>query len=179
MSWSLVRITFFDVSRMLVINCLSFSVRISLKISMIVLTTTNDWVIPSYVTVGILDVITYLVWRVLVDGYTTWMSADSTWWVILKVNQTMWILICLSLEMLDLIVNVGFIILNIIYTIWGWVSPNDSCPLEELVQKLKFFKGFVKYSDLIFMSARIGLMLLVRFLCCRYTTEIKSTTESV
>ena len=29
MSWSLVRITFFDVSRMLVINCLSFSVRIS------------------------------------------------------------------------------------------------------------------------------------------------------
>ena len=81
--------------------------------------------------------------------------------------------------MLDSIVNVGFIILNIVYTIWGWVSPNDTCPLEEVVQKLKFFKGSVKYSDLIFVPARIGLMPLVRFLCCRHTTEIKSTAESV
>ena len=81
--------------------------------------------------------------------------------------------------MLDSIVNVGFIILNIVYTIWGWVSPNDSDTLEEVVQKLEFFKRFVKYSDLIFVPTRIGLMLLVRFLCCRHTTEIKSTAESV
>ena len=89
----------------------------------------------------------------------------------------MCILTCLSLEMLDSIVNVGFIILNMVYIIWGWVSPNDSCPLEDLVQKLEFFKGFVKYLGLIIVPARIGLMLLVRFLCCRHTTEIKSTAE--
>ena len=69
------------------------------------------------------------------------------------------------MELLDSVVNIGFMILNIVYTIWGWVSPNDSCPLEEVIQKLRFFKGFVKYSDLIFLPARIGLMLLVRFLC--------------
>ena len=91
----------------------------------------------------------------------------------------MCILTCLSLETINSVVNVGFIILNIVYTIWGLVSPNDSCPLEEVVQKLQFFKGFVKYSDLIFVPARIGLMLLVRFLCCRHTTEIKSTAGSV
>ena len=96
-----------------------------------------------------------------------------------KLIKRMCILICLSLEMLDSVVNIGFIILNIVYTIWGWVSPNDSCPLEELVQKLEFFKGLVKYSDLIFVPARIDLMLLVRFLCYSRTMEIKSTVGSV
>ena len=62
-----------------------------------------------------------------------------------KLIKRICILACLSLELLDSVVNIGFIIFNIVYTILGWVSPNDSCLLEELVQKLEFFKGFVKY----------------------------------
>ena len=85
-------------------------------------------------------------------------------------------LACLSLELIDSVVNVGFIILNIVYTIWGWVSPNKSdIPIADLVEKLEYFRQFVKYSDMIFVPARIALMILVRYLCCQRTTEIKST----
>ena len=81
--------------------------------------------------------------------------------------------------MIDSVVNVGFILLNIVYTIWGWASPNESneeLPIADLVEKLEYFIQFIKYSDIIFVPARIALMILVRYLCCRHTTEIKSTT---
>ena len=87
-------------------------------------------------------------------------------------------LACVTLEMVDSVVNVGFILLNIVYTVWGWVSPDESSiPIEDLVKKLEFFVQFIKYSDLIFVPARIALMILVKYLCChsRHSTEIKST----
>ena len=94
--------------------------------------------------------------------------------------------------MIDSVVNVGFILLNIVYTIWGWVSPNESrlcdtsdsssacIPIANLVEKLESFRQFVKYSDMIFIPVRIALMLLVRYTCYQQrTTEIKSTNITV
>ena len=86
-------------------------------------------------------------------------------------------LACISFELIDSVVNVGFIILNLVYTIWGWVSTNEECPIEELVEKLESFRQFIKYYDIILIPARIALMILVKYLCCheQRTTEIKTT----
>ena len=84
----------------------------------------------------------------------------------------------LSLDFVDIILSFIIFGLNIIYTVWGWLIPNNEEregeamnaareELKEVIQKLQSYTNFVTYSDSIALTVKILLLILIRYWLCK------------
>lgn len=76
---------------------------------------------------------------------------------------------CFSLSFVDTLVTALIFVLNVLYVVWGWFTPNDPQreDLSEYIQKLKSYLNFVTYSDSFMLPIKVLLLVLLRYMCCK------------
>ena len=88
---------------------------------------------------------------------------------------------CFSLSFVDTLVSALIFVLNVLYVLWGWFTPNDPQreDLSEYIQKLKSYLNFVTYSDSFMLPIKVLLLVLLRYMCCKKDkSEMEDAEES-
>ena len=88
---------------------------------------------------------------------------------------------CFSLSFVDTLVTALIFVLNVLYVVWGWFTPNDPQreDLSEYIQKLKSYLNFVTYSDSFMLPIKVLLLVLLRYMCCKKNKqEMEDAEES-
>ena len=82
-----------------------------------------------------------------------------------------------SLNFIDTALSIVIFIMNIIYTVWGWLMPNEEEVSEELsntISKLKSYLNFVTYSDTLTLPIKIIIMILIEYFICKASKDATS-----